>query len=160
MTAEIAGGFDTLAQTMRKLMVLLALVLGLACSSTKATEGPADMRILASGTNAVVSPAEPMSVLVSDAEAFRSQWASLVGAGEPPSVDFATEVVAILLAGERRTGGYRVTAESARVEGEELVVSAPIESPGARAIVTQVFTSPYVVVVVEAPGVKTVRWEK
>lgn len=160
MTAEIAGGFDTLAQAMRKLMVVLTLVLGLACSSTKATEGPADMRILASGTQAIGSPAEQRTVLATDDATFRSQWSSLIGSESVPQVDFNTEVAVIFLAGQRNTGGYRVVAESARVEGEELVVRAPVHSPGARAIVTQVITSPYVVVAVKARAVKSVRWEK
>jgi hypothetical protein len=145
---------------MKSLVTGVAIVLATACTTVKATEGPAGMRILAGGTQTVAETVEPVTVLASDEATYRAQWSSLIGAGEVPPVDFETEVAVILLAGERNTGGYRVAAESARVEGDELIVRARIHSPAARSIVSDVITSPYVVVAVKARGVTSLRWEK
>lgn len=144
---------------MKSLVTGMAIVIA-ACATVKATEGPAEMRILAGGTQTAAEPTEPLTVLATDDATYRSQWASLIGPNEAPPVDFESEVAVILLAGERRTGGYWVAAESARVEGGELIVRAPIHSPAAGSIVTDVITSPYVVVSVKARGVTSLRWEK
>lgn len=140
-------------------MISLAVLAAAGCAATgAAVEGPAEVRVVASGSNAAMSPAAKVAILASDEAAFRREWARVVGTQDLPAVDFETESVVFLLAGERNTGGYSVEPAGATVEGEMLVVDASVRSPGARAIVTQVITSPYAVIAVKARGVTEVRW--
>jgi len=129
-----------------------------ACTAVKAVEGPADVRVVASGSNAAMSPAAKVAILAFTEAAYRTEWARVVGTAELPAVDFETESVVFLLAGERNTGGYSIEPHGATVEGDMLVIDATVRSPGARAIVTQAITSPYAVVAVKARGVREVRW--
>lgn len=145
---------------MRQLVTALAIISATACTAMKAVEGPAEVRVVASGSNAAMSPAARVAILASNEAAFRTEWARVVGTAELPAVDFETESVVFLLAGQRNTGGYAIEAVSATVEGEMLVVDATVRSPGARAIVTDALTSPYAVVAVKARGVTTVRWRE
>jgi hypothetical protein len=108
--------------------------------------------------NAAAKPARAQAILASDEAAYRRLWTSVIGGGEAPSADFASESVVFLLAGPRPTGGWTVEARGASVEGETLVVDAAVQAPSPDAIVTQAFTSPYAVVAVKTKSVKDVRW--
>lgn len=144
---------------MRSLVTALAIMsAATGCTAVKAVEGPAEVRVLTSGSNAAMSPATRVAILATNEAAFRTEWARVVGTAELPAIDFETESVVFLLAGERNTGGYSIEPHGATVEGDMLVIEATVRSPGARAIVTQVITSPYAVVAVKARGVTLVRW--
>ena len=139
-------------------MISLAVLAAAGCAAAGAVEGPAEVRVVASGSHAAMSPAAKVAILAVDDAAFRSEWARVVGTPDLPAVDFETESVVFLLAGERNTGGYSVEPAGATVEGEMLVVDAAVQGPGPRSIVTQAFTSPYAVIAVKARGVTEVRW--
>lgn len=146
---------------MRHVITALAIISAAsACTAVKAVEGPAELRVVASGSNAAMSPAAKVAILAADEATFRTEWARVVGTQELPAVDFETESAVFLLAGERNTGGYSIQPLSATVEGDMLVVEATVRGPGARAIVTQVITSPYAVIAVKARGVTMVRWDE
>ena len=117
-----------------------------------------DLRTISRGAYAAAKPAKPEAVAASDEASYRRLWTGLVGGGEAPVVDFASESVVFLLAGEKPTGGWSVEPRGATVEGEMLAVDAAIKPPSPGAIVTQAFTSPYAVVTVKTKSFKDVRW--
>lgn len=158
MTREIGDRSGTFGYDMRNFLAAVAMVSAAACSSAKATEGPVESRIVGRGSLGANRSAERQAMLASDAASYEAQWARLVGKGELPVVDFESESVVFLFAGERNTGGYSIEVTGTSVEAEELVVSAVVRGPGPRTIVTQVITYPYAVVAVKAREVKTVRW--
>jgi hypothetical protein len=59
-----------------------------------------------------------------------------------PSVDFSTHMVIVVALGQQRSGGYRVSIESARVESGTLVITSKREEPGTGCIVTSGLTQP------------------
>lgn len=102
----------------------------------------------------------PGATLALDAKTYAARWQNLVGRGEAPAIDFAKEAAVFLLAGSKPTGGYSIDVRGAKVEGETLVIDAAVKSPPPDAIVTQAFTSPYVVIAVDQRDVKDVRWQR
>lgn len=99
------------------------------------------------------------AVLATTEADYRSQWQALINQGDIPGVDFDKSVVVFLLAGMRNTGGWSVAPESARVEGDTVVVKAKIEGPPPGGITTQAITYPYAVVAIHVRGVEKVRWD-
>lgn len=142
-----------------KIAALLAsLVLAETCAT--ATGGPVEIRTIRSGAYAAAKPDAPQSATASDDASYRRLWSSMIGGGEIPAVDFASESVVFLLAGSKPTGGWSVEARGATLDGETLVVDAPIKAPPPDAIVTQAFTSPFAVVAVNTKAFKDVRWQR
>jgi hypothetical protein len=137
---------------MRAAFVLLFLT----CAT--AAGGAVELRTIASGPNAAAKPARAEAVATFDDESYRRLWSAMIGAGNPPAVDFANESVVFLLAGPKPTGGWTIDARGATIEGETLVVDASVKAPPPGAIVTQAFTSPWVVVAVKSRAFKDVRW--
>ena len=115
-------------------------------------------RILAAGSNAAAEPDSPQAVAVTKAEDYSRIWGQTIGGGSPPEVDFAKESVVILLAGQRRTGGYRVGPRGASLDGRTLVIDAAVHGPPPDAIVTQALTSPWAVIAVSTKAFDDVRW--
>lgn len=89
-------------------------------------------------------------------EAFASFWERLHADRETtpprPEVDFDSQVVVAIVLGERSTGGYGTEIDEvlASEEGETIQVQYTEVGPGEGCVVTQVLTSPYVLVAVEA----------
>ncbi len=100
---------------------------------------------------------EAMAVAAFDAETYRGKWESLIGSGEPPAVDFATESAVFLFGGQRPTGGYKYEVRGASIEGDTLVVDGGLKGPPPRSPVTMAFTSPYAVIAVKSRAFKDVR---
>lgn len=101
-------------------------------------------------------------VLRSDDE-LTSFWADLhadqtdagdEGIPEPPQVDFETQVVVAVVLGERPNGGYDVGVDRVMFDDEagEMRVEFTETEPGDGCAVTQVLTSPYVLVAVDTQG--------
>jgi hypothetical protein len=65
-----------------------------------------------------------------------------------PEVDFATQIVLAVFAGRRPTGGYEPEILRVEVEGETLLAYYRIIAPDPDDIVSQVITTPYVMVTV------------
>lgn len=149
---------------MRATLLLALALTGCATDTTDVTDattvagGNVEQRIIATGSNAAVEPDAPKTVTISKAEEYRSIWESTIGGGQPPEVDFSKESVVILLAGQRRTGGYSVVPRGVSLDGRTLVVDAAINKPPADAIVTQALTSPYAVIAVNTKNFDNVRW--
>lgn len=117
-----------------------------------------EQRILAGGTNAAAEPDEPRAIAITKAADYQRAWDETIGGGKPPEADFKNESVIILLAGQRRTGGWRVGPRGVSMEGRTLVVDAEIAGPPPDAIVTQALTSPYAVIAVNTKNFDDVRW--
>ncbi len=130
----------------------------LACAT--ATGGTVELRTINSGTNAVAKSQQPQAIAAADAASYQRLWSSTIGEGEPPSVDFASESVVFLLAGEKPTGGWSVEPRGATIEGDVLVVDAAIHGPARDAFVTEALTYPYAVVAVKTKSFKDVRWKR
>jgi hypothetical protein len=67
-----------------------------------------------------------------------------------PQVDWAVDMVALLVCGTRPTGGYNLRIESIAVDGAWVEVRAVERRPGRGAITTQALTNPYHAVAVGA----------
>ncbi len=130
--------------------------------SAKKTEsgGAVELRTLGSGSYATAKPDAPQSAAAHDQKTYENLWATMIGGGEMPAVDFGKEAVVFLLAGSRPTGGYSIEARGAAMDGETLVVDAAIKGPPRDSMVTQAFTSPYAVVAVSGAKFKDVRWRR
>lgn len=113
-----------------------------------AADGPADVEELARGQRSGLRPGEA-GLRVADGP---GEWADLWaghGAGEVPEVDHDEAWVALVLLGERPTGGYAVVVEEVRAGDDAYVVHAREREPEAGAVVTQSLTYPWVAVAVE-----------
>jgi hypothetical protein len=113
---------------------------------------------VASGAYARDHSARKAVLATSDA-AYAQRWAELIGDEEKaPLVDFAKNSVVFLLAGSRRTGGWRIEPKSVAMEGTTAVIDAAIIGPPPGGIATMALTSPWVVVAIDARNVEQVRW--
>lgn len=135
-----------------------AALLALTLTCATATGGSVDLKTIASGAFAQAQPAQRQAVAARDAETYERVWRNMVGSGEPPQVDFASQSVVFLFGGSKPTGGWMVEARGASLEGKTLVMDAEVKGPPPDAIVTQAFTSPYAVVTVSTKDFEDVRW--
>lgn len=140
---------------MKPFILLLGL---LAASFCKTAEEPVKFRTISEGSYSAKTPAAAESYLAADATALDQLWTRLIGRGQKPEVDFATEVAVILMAGEQRTGGYSIEPKGATVDGDTLVVDAAVKGPEPGMMVTQALTSPWEIIAVSRRDVKSVRW--
>lgn len=93
-------------------------------------------------------------VLVRDRVTWETTWQRLhngVVADPAPAVDFARDMVVLVAAGQRPTGGTSVRVDGVGPEPGGAVVRYTVTEPGAGCMSTQVMTAP--VEVVRAPRV-------
>ena len=90
------------------------------------------------------------AVVVSDQETwnavFRSTQGAVLSDETPPIVNFDEHRLLVLFAGSRSTGGYSIEVESIEESDASIDVRVRVLSPAPDAMVTQVITSPFVVV--------------
>lgn len=100
--------------------------------------------------------AEPAALVLASPEGWAAAWRTLhggVAAGPPPAVDFARDVVVLVAAGERNTGGYAVRVDgTSDLSGGRRVVHATRTSPGPGCMTAQVVTSPVAAARVPRPA--------
>jgi hypothetical protein len=115
---------------------------------------PAAMRPLAASAHLYTSETsqggEPGVRVLRDAAAWEGAWRELhagLAAGPAPAVDFGREMVVVVAAGERPSGGHalRVDATSTAPDGA-LVLHVTATAPGEGCMSTAVITSPVDVV--------------
>lgn len=140
--------------------LLIVLTVALAACAAAGNGGPLEVRIAATGTNAIAELSQPQAMAARDAETLQRLWATEIGGGAPPSVDFAKETVVFLFAGTRNTGGWSITEPTAQIENGILVVDAKVQGPPPAAMVTQALTSPYVVLVVGTKKFDDLLWRR
>ncbi|HVZ81444.1 MAG TPA: zf-HC2 domain-containing protein [bacterium] len=88
--------------------------------------------------------------LVTDAAQFEALWKTLRPNETVPTVDFTTQAVVLLEAGEEPTGGYKVSLAQMEDKGNDLLLHYRIEPPVGRA--TQVLTHPWSLQVIPKPS--------
>ena len=103
------------------------------------------------------------ATLISNAEEWQSYWKRHAGwripAAPLPVVDFGAQRVIAICAGDRPTSGWTIEARSVKEFNGELRVQAELRAPAADALLPQVVTQPYQILLVAralAPGEKVV----
>lgn len=119
------------------------------------TAGPVTFRTVAQGGYAANTEATAFAAF--DADTYRAKWDSLIGNGEPPAIDFATESAVFLFGGQRPSGGFVYEVRGVSVDGDMLVVDGGVKGPPAKSAVTMALTSPHAVIAVNSRAFKTVR---
>lgn len=142
------------------LALLAALLFTTSCTANGAVAegaqtGPVEFRTLSTSTYAQAQ--EPANIVVTDEATYRRTWETMIGSGEAPQPEFATDTVIFLFGGMRPTGGYAYEVRSVRLEGDTLIVDGGVKSPPRGAPVTQALTSPHTVIAVKSRAIKNVR---
>ena len=118
-------------------------------------------RELNAGTN---GPATAGEVVATSAEDWREKWVATgatVPAPDVNDVDFGSEVVVGLFAGERSTGGWKIDPDvTVKVQGRFAAVAYEIVGPGEGCQSTQAITAPYLVLAVKGEAVRFERSER
>ena len=91
-------------------------------------------------------------LVIRDPATWSHFWSEL-GAGVPPQVDFARDLVIAVAAGERSSGGHDIVVREVTRSGGELRITVLETTPGPGCITTTALTQPVDVVMVPAAGV-------
>ncbi|RIH84694.1 protease complex subunit PrcB family protein [Calidithermus roseus] len=108
---------------------------------------PPTVRVLTQGSQSTYSDTLPLAYVATNPIAY-SRFRSFLP--DAPSVNFSEVSLAALFIGQKPTGGYSVRFVSARQQGTTWEITVSLISPAPGAIVTQVITSPYLVL--QIPG--------
>jgi len=106
-------------------------------------------KVIAEGSNAS-SVAARKNYAVFDEGEFERLWTMAYGEEAPtlPSVDFDSQYVIGVFAGEKTTGGHAIKVEAITDENAVRNVAITIEIPSRDCLVTEALTSPFQIVVV------------
>ena len=69
-----------------------------------------------------------------------------------PSIDFSKETVIAVFMGEKTSGGYAVSVESVKEEGEQVIVQIKEIKPDTKEMVTMAITQPFCFVKINKVG--------
>jgi len=93
---------------------------------------------------------ESQYTLVESKEALVSIFETINSTREPgmeiPSIDFSTESILLLAMGQKNTGGYSISVDRIVNEGDDWVVYVKNSAPGPTDFVTDVITTPCILV--------------
>jgi hypothetical protein len=85
-------------------------------------------------------------IIVRDAAAWTAIWPQVVGSHSPrpdqPTVDFGRETIVVASMGQRSSGGYSVTIDSAGVAGDTVILAVTERSPGPTCGTTAALSQP------------------
>jgi len=98
---------------------------------------------------------EARRMVIKEANAWAEFWSEL-GVGDRPAVDFTRDVVIVVAAGERPSGGYEIAVSQVTQTNGELRVEVRETSPGPNCLSSSSLSQPVDVVVVQ--GVKPKSW--
>jgi hypothetical protein len=161
MTPEIAPGSKLFLPGMRLFALLSTLFVASACTNAGAAGGTAadaEPQFRSVANAGYASRTEKGAVVAADEAAYRNAWNSMIGAGEAPAIDFASETALFLFGGQRPTGGYSVEVRGVTLDGDTAVVDGNVQGPPSGSMTTQALTSPYAVIAVQSRAIKNVRW--
>jgi hypothetical protein len=113
-----------------------------------------EVRLVESAINCAGSAASPQATWIADRGHFREVYRRLkraVIAGEPeglPAVDFSREALVLIEMGRKTTGGYflKLKSTKARVLDDTAQVELEWREPSPGDVVTQVLTSPCILI--------------
>ncbi len=91
-------------------------------------------------------------LVVRDQATWDHFWSEM-GAGRRPEVNFASDLVIAVAAGERNTGGHDIEVRNVSLAGGELRIEVLETIPSSGCVTTQAKTQPVDVVMVSAAGV-------
>lgn len=114
-----------------------------------------DLEVRRIGQWAHTGIGEARRMVIRDANGFAQLWAEL-GAGDRPDVDFTQNVVVVVAAGERPSGGYDIAVAHVAQAGGQLTIQVVETAPGPNCVTTGGATQPVDVVVV--PGAAPRGW--
>ena len=121
---------------------LVILLLAAGCAASDSPGEPRDLRVERISSDAPgQGPQQPRVVVAPSAGAL----SGTIGANVPDSGS-GTYLAAYW--GEKPTGGYSMSVQSARLEGNRVTVRLALKEPPRDAILTQALTYPYAVAVV------------
>lgn len=114
-------------------------------------DGPVPFTVLEEGANAK-DIIEGKNYVIQNEEELSLLWSMIYGEDAPPmpAVDFATEEVLAVFAGEQATGGYDISVKDIVQENGTRVVTILHEMPEEGCMTTQAITSPFELVRVPA----------
>jgi hypothetical protein len=149
---------------MKAIAFFAALALATGCTTNGAvapsdaasSNAAVEMRVVAQTGYATTERAD--AVIATDDPTYRRTWSQLLGGGEPPAIDFATDTAVFLFGGGRPTGGYSVAVRGVSLEGNTLVVDGGVQSPPNGSMTTQAITYPTAVIAVKSRNIQNVRW--
>ena len=91
--------------------------------------------------------ATPRRTVIRDERAWRALWAEHAGpSAAAPRVDFDTQMIAAVFAGDRPTPGYGVEITDVRRDGDTLDIVVTESRPTAGMLAAQVIVTPYHIV--------------
>ncbi|MCI0413583.1 protease complex subunit PrcB family protein [bacterium] len=68
-----------------------------------------------------------------------------------PEIDFETHVLAVIFAGEKKSGGYAVVIKDVSIEADDVIVKYRLTEPQPNSFTIQVITQPFAVIKIEKP---------
>jgi hypothetical protein len=97
--------------------------------------------------------------LVTDAVTFKLDWQQLRPGETVPEVDFTSQAVLLLMAGEEPTTGYSIHVSTLEEKTDQLVIHYNVNSPAPGTVEAQVLTHPWSMQVIPKP-IKTIVFQK
>ena len=89
--------------------------------------------------------------LVTDAVAFQKYWQTFQPGKTPPTVDFTTQAVVVLMDQERPTAGYSIHVSDFEDKPDQLVIHYKVEAPAPGSFNAQVLTRPWALQIIPKP---------
>lgn len=87
---------------------------------------------------------DPLEIVIESEKEWQKLWERHAPPGSSaPSVDFATQVVVGIFAGERPTAGYQVQIVNVELERTRINVTYEVKTPQKDALVAQILTQPF-----------------
>ena len=111
-----------------------------------------DIRRIGQWTRTGIS--EARRLVIRDANTWAEFWSEL-GVGGRPAVDFSRDVVVVVAAGQRPSGGHEIAVDRVSQTDGELAVEVVETTPGPNCMTTSSLTQPVDVVVVPAVAPRT-----
>ena len=123
-------------------VVILTLLLE-TVSAAEASDGYSPISFVSIGQGSASGIVDPREIVIQSEQEWWDLWKHHAPSGSPPPVDFATELVVGIFAGQRPTSGYQVQVVTVERVGAETSVIYQIKSPPKDALVAQVLTQPF-----------------
>ncbi|HEV2354185.1 MAG TPA: zf-HC2 domain-containing protein [Puia sp.] len=89
--------------------------------------------------------------LVTDAVTFQKYWQTFRSGQVPPTVDFTTQAVVVLMDQERPTAGYSIQITALEDKSDQLVIHYKVEGPASGSFNAQVLTRPWTLQIIPKP---------
>ncbi|HJT25491.1 MAG TPA: protease complex subunit PrcB family protein, partial [bacterium] len=90
--------------------------------------------------------------LITDAASFDKYWQTFQPGKTPPTVDFTTQAVVVLMDQERPTVGYSIHVSDLEDKTDQLVIHYKVEAPAPGSINAQVLTRPWALQIIPKPA--------